>query len=116
MLCGFFEFYCFNFNYDQVGISVRHGGYFFKKSDRNWDDDSRPYLLCVENFQDPEQDIGKNCFKIQKVLDLFKSARDNLYFPMKYPIDSFLNSFILIDKFAIDRLKYLKNVGNILDT
>ena len=110
LLCGFLQFYCFDFNYDNVGISVKHGGYFFKKSDRNWDDSNRPYLLCVENFQDPEQDIGKSCFKIKRVLDVFKSARDNLYYPSTYPIESYLKSFIQIDKFSIERLNYLKNI------
>ena len=109
LLCGFLQFYCFDFNYDNVGISVRYGGYFFKKSERNWEDDNRPYLLCVENFQDPDQDIGKSCFRIKRVLETFKFARDNLFYPSKYPIDSYLKNFIQIDKFTIDRLNYLKS-------
>jgi len=36
ILVGFFQFYGFDFNFEDVGISVRYGGYFFKKSDSNW--------------------------------------------------------------------------------
>ena len=34
ILCGFFQFYGFDFNYEIVGISIRHGGFFYKKEDR----------------------------------------------------------------------------------
>jgi non-canonical poly(A) RNA polymerase PAPD5/7 len=36
LLVGFLQFYAFDFNYEQVGISVRYGGYFYKKSDKLW--------------------------------------------------------------------------------
>jgi non-canonical poly(A) RNA polymerase PAPD5/7 len=36
ILVGFFQFFAFDFNYEQVGISLKHGGYFFKKHDRDW--------------------------------------------------------------------------------
>lgn len=35
-LVGFLQHYAFDFNYDQVGISIRFGGYFFKKEDKKW--------------------------------------------------------------------------------
>jgi len=35
ILVGFFQFYSFDFNYEKVGLSIRHGGFFFKKEDRN---------------------------------------------------------------------------------
>jgi non-canonical poly(A) RNA polymerase PAPD5/7 len=112
LLCGFFQHYCCDFNYEVVGISVKYGGYFFKKIDRNWYDENRTYLLCVENFQDPDQDIGKSCFKIKKVLDTFKSAKECLFFPSSYPIDSYLKSFIHIDKFLLNRYNELQKVKN----
>lgn len=34
ILCGFLQFYGFDFNYELVGISIRHGGFFYKKEDR----------------------------------------------------------------------------------
>ena len=36
IMVGFFQFYAFEFNYEEVGISLRHGGFFYKKSERFW--------------------------------------------------------------------------------
>jgi non-canonical poly(A) RNA polymerase PAPD5/7 len=36
LLVGFLQFYAFDFNFEDVGISLRHGGFFFKKSDKVW--------------------------------------------------------------------------------
>lgn len=33
ILVGFLQFYGFDFNFEDIGISVRYGGYFYKKSD-----------------------------------------------------------------------------------
>jgi hypothetical protein len=61
-------------------------------------------LLSVENFQE-EQDIGKGVFKFRTVLDCFKQARDALYYPSRYPIESYLGQFIQTDDFLINRTK-----------
>jgi len=34
LLVDFFQFYGFEFNYDEVGISVRYGGFFYKRKDK----------------------------------------------------------------------------------
>ena len=60
-------------------------------------------LLSVENFQELDQDIGKSAFKFRKVLNCFKQARDALYYPSKFPLESYLGQFIDVDKFLIDR-------------
>lgn len=68
-------------------------------------DTKRGGLLSVENFQELEQDVGKSAFKFKKVLDSFKQARDALYYPSKYPIDSYLAQFIHVDSFLASRYK-----------
>ncbi len=36
LLVGFLQFFGFDFNFEEVGISVKYGGYFYKKSERGW--------------------------------------------------------------------------------
>ena len=75
ILVGLLDFYGFRFNYSKVGISVRYGGYFYKRSERLFLDNSKGSgMLSLENFQNIEQDIGGNCFKFDKVVDSFKEA------------------------------------------
>jgi len=71
-------------------------------------DERRPNQLCVENFQDISQDIGKGAFKISQVVNCFKQARDGLYYPAVYPIESYLEFFINIDEFIHKRALKLK--------
>lgn len=82
ILVGFFDFYGFRFNYDKVGISVRYGGFFYKKADRLFLDNSSSVkeggILSLENFQNINQDIGGNCFRFSEVVDAFKVAYWNL--------------------------------------
>ncbi len=35
ILVGFFQFYAFDFNFEEVGLSIRYGGYYYKKADKN---------------------------------------------------------------------------------
>ena len=36
LLVGFLQFFGFDFNFEEIGISVKYGGYFYKKSERGW--------------------------------------------------------------------------------
>ena len=74
LLLSFFEFYGQTFNYVRVGISVRHAGSFFAKLSRRWSETMRPYLLCVENPNDVDVDIGKSAGKIIVCRSAFKWA------------------------------------------
>ena len=91
LLVGFFNFYGFMFNYDKLGISIRSGCFLFNRKEH------KPNTLCIENFQDINQDMGKNCYNFKKVVDTFKIARDSLYYPEKSPVVSYLSGFILPD-------------------
>lgn len=48
----FFELYGRNFNYDEVGISIRRGGFYFSKRERGWVRAGQSYLLSIEDPQD----------------------------------------------------------------
>ena len=91
LLVGFFDFYGFNFNFEQVGISIRNGCFLYERKDDGKN------MLSIENPQDINQDMGKSCFRFRKVVETFKFARDSLYYPEKSPVISYLSGFIFPD-------------------
>lgn len=48
-LMDFLFLYGVQFNYEEVGISVRKGGFYFGKMKRGWMDTRNPFKLSVEN-------------------------------------------------------------------
>ncbi|KAI9906659.1 hypothetical protein PsorP6_004653 [Peronosclerospora sorghi] len=78
LLLGFFTLYGHDFNYTDLGISVRNGGSYFYKEDRRWYDAGRPYLIAMENPNEPSLDIGKNSYEIRTVKRSFEYARQIL--------------------------------------
>jgi DNA polymerase sigma len=52
LLIEFFELYGRNFNYDDVGLSIRRGGFYFNKRSRGWYRAQQPFLLSIEDPQD----------------------------------------------------------------
>ncbi|KAJ8517208.1 hypothetical protein ONZ45_g5584 [Pleurotus djamor] len=67
LVVEFFELYGCYFNYDEVGISVREGGMYFRKKQRGWLDYYNQGLLSIEDPVDPTNDISKGSFAFQKV-------------------------------------------------
>ena len=104
LLVGFFNFYGFMFNYDKLGISIRSGCFLYKRKEY------KPNTLSIENFQDINQDMGKNCYNFKKVVETFKNARDSLYYPERSPVISYLAGFILPDDILKQRAE--KNIYN----
>ncbi|GLD91924.1 hypothetical protein PINS_up000457 [Pythium insidiosum] len=78
LLLGFLTLYGRDWNYDDLGFSVRNGGTYFYKEDRDWYDAGRPFLLSVENPNEPELDVGKNSYEIRTVKRSFEYARQVL--------------------------------------
>lgn len=76
----FLFFYGNQFNYEDLGISIRKGGFLFPKHSRGWQgyDEKTRMRLCVENPQDPSLDIGKSAYNIKKVQRAFQHAYDML--------------------------------------
>lgn len=52
LLIEFFELYGKNFGYDDTGISLRDGGYYYSKEGRGWSNERQRYLLSIEDPQD----------------------------------------------------------------
>ncbi|GMF52263.1 unnamed protein product [Phytophthora fragariaefolia] len=75
LLMGFFTLYGRDFNYTELAISVRNGGSYFFKEDRRWYDDNRPFLISMENPNEPSLDIGKNSYEMRTVKRSFDYAR-----------------------------------------
>ncbi|KAL3673971.1 hypothetical protein V7S43_001655 [Phytophthora oleae] len=78
LLMGFFTLYGRDFNYTDLGISVRNGGSYFRKSLRRWSDAGRPFLIAMENPNEPNLDIGKNSYEMRTVKRSFDYARQVL--------------------------------------
>lgn len=78
LLVGFFTLYGRDFNYNDLAISVRNGGSYFFKEDRDWYDDNRPFLISMENPNEPSLDIGKNSYEVRTVRRAFDYARQVL--------------------------------------
>jgi non-canonical poly(A) RNA polymerase PAPD5/7 len=53
LMMDFFDLYGHYFRYDEVGISVRDGGSYYKKQQRGWYDYKAPGLLSIEDPGDP---------------------------------------------------------------
>ena len=51
----------------QVGVSCRKGGFFFNKRAKGFYQEDRPFMLAVEDPNDPDNDLGKNSYNIARV-------------------------------------------------
>lgn len=57
LVMDFFELYGCYFNYEETGISVRNGGYYFQKKQRGWIDYQKGGLISIEDPADPSEYI-----------------------------------------------------------
>lgn len=67
LLVEFFETFGKHFNYKDVGISLRNGGFYFRKRDRGWYNPRKSFLLCIEDPQDPASDVSSGSFALSKI-------------------------------------------------
>ncbi|WWC85720.1 uncharacterized protein L201_000586 [Kwoniella dendrophila CBS 6074] len=78
LLIEFFELYGRNFNYQDVGLSIRKGGYYYLKSSRGWMRPNQSFLLSIEDPQDRDNDISSGSFGIRQVKNTLAGAYDLL--------------------------------------
>ena len=112
LLIEFLNFYCFKFNYYQLGISIRFGGFFYKRNEREFHNNSKDEddnILSLENWQDIEQDIGRNCFRYNEILVAFKLMYNNIIGNnITNENDSYLENVIFINDTIKNKTKEKK--------
>lgn len=92
-LKGFLKFYSEEFNWRDLGISIRNGLQFFSKWTRNFSSNEN---LCFENFQEPDKDIGRGAYQFPCVVKIFREILFKLH-KAKFPSNqSYLSMFITI--------------------
>ena len=96
LLIDFLRLYGRLLNYNSVGISCRDGGKFFQKRSRGFFRDEKPYLMAVEDPNDPTNDLGKNCFNINRARTSFDWAYSRLTSPSNSG-ESLLERIIRLD-------------------
>ncbi|OWZ79230.1 DNA polymerase sigma subunit [Cryptococcus neoformans Bt85] len=77
LLIEFFELFGRNFNYNDVGISIRRGGFYFSKASRGWMK-GQSFLLSIEDPQDKDNDISGGSFGIRQVRNTLGGAYELL--------------------------------------
>ncbi|TRM59188.1 hypothetical protein BD626DRAFT_409309 [Schizophyllum amplum] len=78
LLLEFLELYGKYHNYEEVGISLRHGGQYFSKRIRGWFNYNKPRALSVEDPCDPENDVSSGSYNYFKVRQTMAGAHDIL--------------------------------------
>ena len=97
LLIDFFELYGRRINTDDVGVSCRGGGRFFAKRDKEWTDAGRPFLLAIEDPQDPTNDLGRNSYAARQVKSAFEHAFTLMTAPVVDREDFLLRRIVRMD-------------------
>ncbi|BGP42103.1 hypothetical protein JCM10449v2_006105 [Rhodotorula kratochvilovae] len=74
----FLELYGKHFNYDQAGITLRGRGGYFNKHDKGWYRPGQPYLLSIEDPNDPQNDVSGGSHAILRVRQTLSGGFDVL--------------------------------------
>jgi non-canonical poly(A) RNA polymerase PAPD5/7 len=101
ILVGFFNFYGFEVNYNNVKFSNRFGGFITEKNNGK-------NTLSFENPIDINNDLGIPSFKFGKIIDVFKLARDSLYYIEYEKVISYLGQFIEVNEKLLKRKEVLE--------
>eukprot|EP01105_Mastigella_eilhardi_P001710 TRINITY_DN1205_c0_g1_i1.p1 TRINITY_DN1205_c0_g1~~TRINITY_DN1205_c0_g1_i1.p1 ORF type:complete len:729 (-),score=175.69 TRINITY_DN1205_c0_g1_i1:1013-3199(-) len=73
-LMYFFLLYGIKFDYFHTGISLQGAGSYFQKAERGWVDATESFLLCIEDPNDHNNDVGRSSYDILNVRTTFAQA------------------------------------------
>jgi non-canonical poly(A) RNA polymerase PAPD5/7 len=96
LLIDFFRLYGRSLQHTTVGISCRDSGSYFKKEEKGFYVEDRPYLLAIEDPNDLTNDLGRNSYNIMRVKVAFDHAYCQLIAPSA-PDDSLLQRILRLD-------------------
>ncbi len=85
LLLDYLHLYGLRLNMSAVGLSVRAGGAYFDKARRGWAPAGKAHLLCVEDPNSPESDLGRSSFNVRSVQRAFEHAYYTLAVPRPAP-------------------------------
>ena len=113
LLIDFFELYGRRLNMEEVGVSCRGGGAFFAKKDKTWSDPGRPFLLAIEDPQDPTNDLGRNSYGVRQIKSAFEHAFTLMTAPVASKKEFLLRKIVRMDPKATRRRKPPEEPGAI---
>ena len=72
-LINIFKLYGYDFNYNLLGISIRNGGFYYKRMDKS----SHVHYggkmkLSIEDPLNPSQNIARATYRYERVIELFQ--------------------------------------------
>ncbi|KAG8077511.1 hypothetical protein GUJ93_ZPchr0007g6194 [Zizania palustris] len=120
LLITFFDFYGRKLNNWDVGISCNSTRTFFLKTDKNFANPDRKYLLAIQDPMVPNNDIGKSSFNYFKVKSAFSKAysilTDANLITSLGPNRSILGTIVRPDSVLLDRKGWNKEgtISNML--
>ncbi|GAA6061089.1 hypothetical protein JCM10212_006290 [Sporobolomyces blumeae] len=74
----FLEYYGKHFNFDEAGITLKGRGGYFNKHDKGWFRNNQPYLLSIEDPNDPQNDVSGGSHNIIRVRQTLAGGFDTL--------------------------------------
>jgi non-canonical poly(A) RNA polymerase PAPD5/7 len=94
-LLNFLKLYGEEFNYKELGISVRKDGFYYKREDKNFDNGmlARTHL-SLENPVYPDLNVTKAAFNFHKIQILFKSCYEKIIGQRKMMDISIINMIL----------------------
>jgi len=64
-----------DFRYEDIGISIRNGGFYYQRADKNFDNAmSARSCLSLENPMSPNINVAKAAFRFDKIKEVFENC------------------------------------------